>query len=119
MIAALALHGKELKDLPALLEGSGLPKHHVARMGRAGDELLPSEAAVLVLSQRLEVPRSWFEVENWHALIPDPTRVSGPAREAAEAATAFEQAAGPGETRPDQEALPSDDQATRRQHGEG
>jgi hypothetical protein len=98
--AALALHGKELKHLPEMLEGSGVPKHHAARMGRAGDSLVPTEAAVLVLAQRLEVPAAWFEVEDWRPLISDPRRVAGaPAEEAAGAAGAFGQAADPGDRR--------------------
>lgn len=76
VIAGLALRGLELRDLPALVEGTGLGKHEVQRIGRPSDESLPTTAAVLTLSDLLGLPREWFEEEDWRGLIPGSTEGS-------------------------------------------
>lgn len=92
LLAALALYGLELKDLPELLAGyTDIPKHHPARMGREGDDLVPGGGTVLALAKELGLPAGWFEDENWAPLVPGAQFQSraadlGDARQAANAA---------------------------------
>jgi len=75
IVAAAALHGWGLRQLREELGRIGAQKLLADRM--ISGAIPQSRANITVLADLLEVPREWFEVEDWRTLI----RARAPSRE--------------------------------------
>src|SRR5687768_13773413 len=67
IIAAAALNGWRLNDLPEKLEEFGAQKHLAA--GLADGRLQPRPALLNTLANFFEIPEKWFTEEDWRSIV--------------------------------------------------